>query len=113
MDRTRFEYGVFLLNKNVEQVLASQGLEAISLRHTLPNLYELLKQIPEPGVPPSRTDRSIARPDILLGIFFFLFSFDFCIFHRQYQYFQRGGEWVLRTIRINDEGSASIVAKCS
>ena len=35
VDRTRFEYGVFLLNKNIEQLLHSQGLEVITLRHTL------------------------------------------------------------------------------
>ncbi|PRP87775.1 hypothetical protein PROFUN_04249 [Planoprotostelium fungivorum] len=38
----RFEYGVFLLNKNIEQLLNSQGLEVLDLRNTLPNLKVLL-----------------------------------------------------------------------
>jgi len=42
VDRTRFEYGVFLLNKDLEQLLNSQGLSIITLRHTLPNLLRLL-----------------------------------------------------------------------
>jgi hypothetical protein len=42
VDRTRFEYAVFLLNKNLEQLMNSQGLEIISLRHTLPNVQILL-----------------------------------------------------------------------
>jgi len=42
VDRTRFEYAVFLLNKNLEQLLNSQGLDVITLRHTLPNLQILL-----------------------------------------------------------------------
>jgi hypothetical protein len=42
VDRTRFEYGVFLLNKNLEQLLHAQDLETRSLRETLPNLHLLL-----------------------------------------------------------------------
>eukprot|EP01113_Clastostelium_recurvatum_P025554 TRINITY_DN3074_c1_g1_i1.p1 TRINITY_DN3074_c1_g1~~TRINITY_DN3074_c1_g1_i1.p1 ORF type:complete len:583 (+),score=153.72 TRINITY_DN3074_c1_g1_i1:93-1841(+) len=42
VDRTRFEYAVFLLNKNLEQLLNSQGLDIITLRHTLPNVQILL-----------------------------------------------------------------------
>jgi hypothetical protein len=42
VDRTRFEYAVFLLNKNIEQLLHSQQLEIITLRHTLPNLHRLM-----------------------------------------------------------------------
>lgn len=38
----RFEYGVFLLNKNVEILLNKQGLRAFDIRHTLPNLKYLL-----------------------------------------------------------------------
>jgi hypothetical protein len=41
-DATRFEYGVFLLNKNLEQLVHSEGLEIESLRATLPNLKLLL-----------------------------------------------------------------------
>jgi hypothetical protein len=42
VDRTRFEYAVFLLNKNIEQLLHSQQLEVITLRHTLPNMHRLM-----------------------------------------------------------------------
>jgi len=43
VDRKRFEYAVFLLNKNIEQLLHSQGSEVPkSLRDTLPNLGALV-----------------------------------------------------------------------
>eukprot|EP01125_Pyxidicula_operculata_P014178 TRINITY_DN4713_c0_g1_i1.p1 TRINITY_DN4713_c0_g1~~TRINITY_DN4713_c0_g1_i1.p1 ORF type:complete len:365 (-),score=56.07 TRINITY_DN4713_c0_g1_i1:82-1176(-) len=45
VDRTRFEYAVFLLNKNIEQLLNSQKLEAKNLRETLPNLHHLLSHL--------------------------------------------------------------------
>ncbi|KAK7203178.1 UV radiation resistance protein and autophagy-related subunit 14-domain-containing protein [Myxozyma melibiosi] len=38
----RFEYGVFLLNKDIEQLMNSLSLLVIDLRHTLPNLKCLL-----------------------------------------------------------------------
>lgn len=38
----RFEYGWFLLNKNIEALCASQGLKVVDIRHTLPNLKYLL-----------------------------------------------------------------------
>lgn len=38
----RFEYGVFLLNKNIEILLNLLGLRVIDLRQTLPNLKYLL-----------------------------------------------------------------------
>ncbi|RKF72478.1 UV radiation resistance associated protein [Golovinomyces cichoracearum] len=40
--RFRFEYGVFLLNKNIEWLAKSQGLKIIDIRQTLPNLKYLL-----------------------------------------------------------------------
>lgn len=43
VDRTRFEYAVFLLNKNVEQLLNSLGMDCLTLRQTLPNLQALLE----------------------------------------------------------------------
>lgn len=46
VDRTRFEYGVFLLNKDIEQLLHAQGLEAFPLKHTLPNLHRLINMVP-------------------------------------------------------------------
>ncbi|KAL4920546.1 UV radiation resistance protein and autophagy-related subunit 14-domain-containing protein [Aspergillus aurantiobrunneus] len=38
----RFEYGVFLLNKDIEFLLNNQGLRVLDIRHTLPNLKYLL-----------------------------------------------------------------------
>jgi hypothetical protein len=40
--RYRFEYGVFLLNKNIEILSNSLGLRPIDIRQTLPNLKYLL-----------------------------------------------------------------------
>ncbi|KAF9161733.1 hypothetical protein DFQ26_004199 [Actinomortierella ambigua] len=40
-DRKRFEFGVFLMNKNIEQLLHSQGLQFLDLRQTLPNIRYL------------------------------------------------------------------------
>ncbi|KAF2818611.1 hypothetical protein CC86DRAFT_375661 [Ophiobolus disseminans] len=42
MVRYRFEYGVFLLNKNIEILSNALGLRPIDIRHTLPNLKYLL-----------------------------------------------------------------------
>ena len=38
----KFEYGVFLLNKDVEFIMNRQGLRVLDIRHTLPNLKYLL-----------------------------------------------------------------------
>lgn len=38
----RFEYGVFLLNKDIEYLLVRQGFRVLDIRHTLPNLKYLL-----------------------------------------------------------------------
>lgn len=38
----RFEYGVFLLNKNIEVLMNRKGLRVFDIRHTLPNLKYLL-----------------------------------------------------------------------
>lgn len=38
----RFEYAVFLLNKDIEYILSKQGLRVLDIRHTLPNLKYLL-----------------------------------------------------------------------
>ena len=40
--RFRFDYGVFLLNKNIERLAEGQGLKVIDIRQTLPNLKYLL-----------------------------------------------------------------------
>ena len=38
----RFEYGVFLLNKDIETLLAKQGVKLVDQRHTAGNLRLLL-----------------------------------------------------------------------
>lgn len=38
----RFEYAVFLLNKDIEYILIKHGLRVLDIRHTLPNLKYLL-----------------------------------------------------------------------
>ncbi|KAI6784632.1 UV radiation resistance like protein [Emericellopsis cladophorae] len=38
----RFEYGWFLLNKDIEALCESQGLRVVDIRHSLPNLKYLL-----------------------------------------------------------------------
>lgn len=38
----RYEYGVFLLNKDLEQLMNAHGVPVLDLRHTLPNLFNLL-----------------------------------------------------------------------
>ncbi|KAK7734011.1 hypothetical protein SLS53_008006 [Cytospora paraplurivora] len=38
----RFDYGWFLLNKDIEALCAAQGLKVMDIRHTLPNLKYLL-----------------------------------------------------------------------
>ncbi|KAI9878209.1 MAG: hypothetical protein M1830_001553 [Pleopsidium flavum] len=38
----RFDYGVFLLNKDIELLIGRQGLKMLDVRHTLPNVKYLL-----------------------------------------------------------------------
>jgi UV radiation resistance-associated gene protein len=38
----RFDYGWFILNKDIETLCAAQGLKVMDIRHTLPNLKYLL-----------------------------------------------------------------------
>jgi hypothetical protein len=38
----RFEYGVFLMNSDIELLMSRQGSRMVDLRHTLPNLKYLL-----------------------------------------------------------------------
>ncbi|GJJ13923.1 hypothetical protein Clacol_008180 [Clathrus columnatus] len=38
----RFEYGVYLLNKNIEMLMSERNLRALDIRHTLPNLKNLM-----------------------------------------------------------------------
>lgn len=38
----RYEYGVFLLNKDIEQLMMAHGVPVLDLRNTLPNVKNLL-----------------------------------------------------------------------
>jgi len=42
VDAYRFEYGVFLLNKNIDMLMMDRDLRALDMRHTLPNLKNLM-----------------------------------------------------------------------
>ncbi|BGP18704.1 hypothetical protein JCM10213v2_006770 [Rhodosporidiobolus nylandii] len=42
VEQYRFDYGVFLLNKDIEQLMYSRSLTVLDLRNTLPNLKTLL-----------------------------------------------------------------------
>ncbi|KAF9513061.1 hypothetical protein BS47DRAFT_1344778 [Hydnum rufescens UP504] len=42
VDTYRFEYAVFLLNKDIEMLMTERNLQALDMRHTLPNLKNLL-----------------------------------------------------------------------
>lgn len=44
-DSTRSAYAVFLLNKDLEQVLNYMGAESVGPRHTLPNLNKILQLV--------------------------------------------------------------------
>ena len=51
----RFEYGVFLLNSDIELLMSRQGAKLVDLRHTLPNLKYILTVLTTgKGAVPSR-----------------------------------------------------------
>lgn len=50
VERYRFEYGVFLINKDIEQLMNVHGLPVLDLRHILPNLNNLLLTMSSPMV---------------------------------------------------------------
>lgn len=43
----RFEYGVFLLNTDIDLLMSRQGIRVVDIRHTLPNLKYLLTVLTE------------------------------------------------------------------
>ncbi|KAI9362074.1 UV radiation resistance protein and autophagy-related subunit 14-domain-containing protein [Zopfochytrium polystomum] len=45
VDKPMFEYGVFLLNKNIEQLMNFVGLNVSNLRNTLSNILQLIQAI--------------------------------------------------------------------
>ncbi|EKM60705.1 uncharacterized protein PHACADRAFT_203855 [Phanerochaete carnosa HHB-10118-sp] len=48
VDTYRFEYAVFLLNKDIELLMTERNLRALDMRHTLPNLKNLLLTLTNP-----------------------------------------------------------------
>ncbi|KIK70358.1 hypothetical protein GYMLUDRAFT_32360 [Collybiopsis luxurians FD-317 M1] len=69
VDKYRFEYGVFLLNKNIEMLMVLQDLRAIDIRHTLPNLKNLLLTLTNgEGVPVGLSRRVISPVSSLSGL---------------------------------------------
>lgn len=72
VDTYRFEYGVFLLNKNIELLMAERNLQALDLRHTLPNLKNLLLTLTSGATIPlksrSRRKTSIVPPSVIIPV---------------------------------------------
>ncbi|KAF9456802.1 hypothetical protein BDZ94DRAFT_1203773 [Collybia nuda] len=68
VDTYRFEYGVFLLNKDIEMLMADRDLHALDMRHTLPNLKNLLLTLTDgDGVHIQLSRPSISSPTSLLS----------------------------------------------
>lgn len=53
VERYRYEYAVFLLNKDIELLMHESDIRMLDLRHTLPNLKNLLLTLSSPEPPPS------------------------------------------------------------
>ncbi|KAF8167866.1 hypothetical protein B0H34DRAFT_683354 [Crassisporium funariophilum] len=62
VDTYRFEYGVFLLNKDVEMLMAERDLRALDIRHTLPNLKNLLLTLSHDDPSEGKTSRRPISP---------------------------------------------------
>ncbi|KZV95598.1 hypothetical protein EXIGLDRAFT_834201 [Exidia glandulosa HHB12029] len=61
----RFEYAVFLLNKDIELMMMDRNLRALDLRHTLPNLMNLLLTLTGPDAePPHKHRRRPVSPQL-------------------------------------------------
>ncbi|KAI9004838.1 UV radiation resistance protein and autophagy-related subunit 14-domain-containing protein [Phycomyces nitens] len=59
VDSWRFEFGVFLLNKNIEQLMNAYGLIVIDLRFTLPNIHYFIQAILTTSVTSGPTSISV------------------------------------------------------
>lgn len=57
MERYRFEYGNFLLNKNIEQLMNAAGITVLDIRTTLPNLKNLIVTLTASNQPSSKLSR--------------------------------------------------------
>lgn len=53
VERYRYEYGVFLLNKNIEVLMQDANIRLLDLRQTLPNLKNLLLMLSSPVYTPT------------------------------------------------------------
>ncbi|KAJ7630439.1 UV radiation resistance protein and autophagy-related subunit 14-domain-containing protein [Roridomyces roridus] len=63
VDTYRFEYGVFLLNKDIELLMADRDLRALDMRHTLPNLKNLLLTLTDGEGAQLSVARSLHSPE--------------------------------------------------
>lgn len=52
VERYRYEYAVFLLNKDIELLMHEHDIRMLDMRHTLPNLKNLLLTMSSPDPPP-------------------------------------------------------------
>ncbi|WVN89043.1 uncharacterized protein L203_104259 [Cryptococcus depauperatus CBS 7841] len=52
VERYRYEYGVFLLNKNIEMLMQEANIRLLDIRQTLPNLKSLLLTLSSPVYTP-------------------------------------------------------------
>ncbi|KLO20404.1 hypothetical protein SCHPADRAFT_991779 [Schizopora paradoxa] len=69
VDTYRFEYAVFLLNKNIELLMADRDLRALDMRQTLPNLKNLLLTLTSGEVTAHpRSLRPLPSPSIASGL---------------------------------------------
>ncbi|KAJ3326512.1 hypothetical protein HDU93_002405, partial [Gonapodya sp. JEL0774] len=55
-DRYRFDYGVLLLNKNVEQLANHLHIQVADLRNTLPNLHAVIEKLREEEAADNETE---------------------------------------------------------
>ncbi|KAL7422179.1 hypothetical protein Q5752_002824 [Cryptotrichosporon argae] len=51
VERYRYEYAVFLLNKDIELLMLESNIRLLDMRHTLPNLKNLLLTLSSPALP--------------------------------------------------------------
>ncbi|KAM0790834.1 hypothetical protein ACM66B_004679 [Microbotryomycetes sp. NB124-2] len=69
VDKYRFDYGVFLLNKDIEQLMYSQKLTVIDLRNTLPNLKTLVLSLSLDPSHASFSSSSLVKPPTFFADF--------------------------------------------
>ncbi|WVQ98524.1 hypothetical protein IAU59_005650 [Kwoniella sp. CBS 9459] len=70
VERYRYEYAVFLLNKNIEMLMQEANIRLLDLRHTLPNLKNLLLTLSSTRLPSASSTTHTSRvrsKDMLYG----------------------------------------------